>query len=119
MSGKSQLMWITDVGDPRAKRDASTQSLIKKHVMKPIGKSRRKPQIRDPATRKHVLSSGPEPGCYTFKEITGDSGFFSPNDGDSDEVADVIHYSLHSDTTQSSLFSRSIATCSYLVALVY
>lgn len=119
MSGKSQLMWINDVGDPRAKRDASTQSLIKKHVMKSIGKSRRKPQKRDCSTRKHVLSSGPALGCYTFKEVTGDPVCFSPNDEHSDRVTDVIYYPLHSDFSRPSLFSRSTATCPQLAALVY
>ena len=119
MSGKSQLMWINDVGDSRAKRDASTQSLIKKHVMKSIGKSRRKPQNGDCSTLKHVLWSGPEPGCYTFKEVTGDPVYFSLDNEDSDRVADVIYYPLHSDFSRPSLFSRSTATCPQLAALVY
>jgi len=109
--GKSQLMWITDVGDPRAKRDASTRSLIKKHVMKDIGKSRRRPQRRDFSIRKQVLSSGAEPGRYTFKEVIDDSLDSSPSDEDIDRVVDVLHYPLHNDATRPSLFSRSIATC--------
>lgn len=116
MSARSQLMWINDVGDPRAKRDASTQSLIKKHVMKSIGESRRKPHKSDRSIRKHVLSSGPEPGRYTFKEITGDPVYFSPSDEDGDRAVDAIYYPLHSDTTRSSLFSRSTATCHLLAA---
>lgn len=112
-------MWINDVGDPRAKRDASTQSLIKKHVMKSIGISRRKPHKRDPSIRKHVLASGPEPGCYTFKDITGDPVYFSPSDEDSDSAADVIYYPLHSDTTRLSLFSRSTATCLQLATICH
>ncbi|KAH0286337.1 hypothetical protein KCU62_g6881, partial [Aureobasidium sp. EXF-3399] len=106
MSAKSQLMWITDVGDPRAKRDASTRSLIKKHVMKDIGKSRRRPQRRDLSIRKHVLSSGAEPGRYTFKEVKDDSASSSPSDEDIGRVVDVLHYPLHSDATRPSLFSR-------------
>jgi hypothetical protein len=112
MSAKPQLVWINDMGDPRAKRDASTRSLIKQHVMKSIGKSRRKVKERDLSTRSRALSSGRESSCNTPSEVTDDSvRSLSSTVQESDLVADVIHYSLKSDATRPSLFSRSIATC--------
>jgi len=100
-------MWINHVGDPRAKRDSSTRSLIKQHVMKSIGKSRRKHPKRDPSVRARVLSSGREPRHDTPSNvIDGWVYSLSPTEENSDSSADIIHYSLNSDATRPSLFSR-------------
>jgi hypothetical protein len=112
MSARPRLVWINDVGDPRAKRDASTRSLIKQHVMESIGKSRRKTRKRDLSTRSRTLSSGRESSCNKPLEVTGDSVCpLLPTKEISDSVADVIYYPLNSESTRPTIFSQSIATC--------
>lgn len=112
MPAQSELLWVTDVGNPRQRRDASTVSMIRKHVMKDIGRARRKPKKSDSLVRTQRLATiSHKSSCDDSAESASYTPYAaSASDGDGDGIIEVIRYPLCNDTTRTSLFARSIIT---------
>lgn len=110
MPAQSTLLWVTDVGNPRRRRDASTVSMIRKHVMKDIGKARRKPKKSDSVVRTQLLATtSHESSCDGTAESAHDTPYApSTSDDGSDGNIEVVRYPMFNDTTRTSLFARSI-----------
>lgn len=84
--------------------------MIRKHVMKDIGKARRKPKKSDSVVRTQLLATtSHESSCDDTAESAHEKSYAPSNSDDgSDGNIEVVRYPMFIDTTRTSLFARSI-----------